>query len=64
MFFSATEEPLILMGEEITKVHANTPNGNKKRHARKESDFHRIENMCGIKVNVGVTDVNDESIKE
>ena len=64
MFFSATEEPLTLMGEEITKVHANAPNGNKKAHARKESDFHRIENMCGIKVNDDVTDMDDESIKE
>jgi len=63
MFFSATEEPLKLMGEEITGVYLNKPNGIKKTHARKESDFHRIENMCGIKVNVGVSGMN-ESIKE
>ena len=63
MFFSATEEPLVLMGQEITKVYVNKANGNKKTHAKKESDFHGIENMCGIKVNVGVAGSN-ESIKE
>ena len=58
MFFTATEEVLSLNGDKISSKSIFSQSPEKKndrgQHERSASDFHRIDKMCGVKVNVGI----------
>jgi hypothetical protein len=66
MFFTATEEALSLNGDRITSKSIFSPSPEKKNdkgeHQRNTSDFHRIDKMCGVMVNVGINSPKSSNV--